>query len=178
MQTTVQSVQQFLNAISFSTYADVKDINIQTDKVTVSLADVKGDVAQSYQEIAQKFGFEAVESTSENSTEYLVNVPDKGSFGFVLSNSDVVFVIYNQKYAQLQFKDIFPNFISKVESALTSHVQSIREILANRNEYLKEKNSFEQTLNQFNQTVKNKYFSFFQKKDIQSENLKVEKEKD
>jgi hypothetical protein len=170
MQTTVKTVQEFLTAIGFSSYADVNKIYIQGDVVTVSLNEY-GDITQDYQDMAKKFGFEAVESKSEDTTEYLVNVPEKGSFGFVKHNSTqaVTFVIYNQKYASkyADLKDIFPNLLNKVEEVLTPHIQSIREMFTINKESLKnetpeqkEKNdsAVEKAFSPFVKAMREKYF--------------------
>lgn len=137
MKTTVKTVQDFLTSIDFSSYADAGKITIKGDTVKVEITDVHDDLGQAHEDIAEKFGFEAVEAIFENSTEYLVNVPEKGSFGFVKTYSkhhDVdifTFVIYNQKYAvagkRAELKDIIPNFINKVEEALSPFVKAMKE---------------------------------------------------
>ena len=182
MKTTVKTVQDFLTSIDFSSYADAGKITIKGDTVKVEITDVHDDLGQAHEDIAEKFGFEAVEAIFENSTEYLVNVPEKGSFGFVKTYSkhhDVdifTFVIYNQKYAvagkRAELKDIIPNFINKVEEALSPHIQSIREAftinkdeLKNETPEQKEKNdsAVEKALSPFVKAMKEKYFGNRQK---------------
>lgn len=175
MQTTVQTVQDFLTSIGFSDYAEVNKIYIQDEIVTVSLSQ-HGDVTQDYRELAEKLGFEAVESKTEDSTQYLVNVPEKGSFGFVKHNAtqEVTLVIYNQKYAskQTELKDIFPNLINKVEEVLTPHIQSIREMFTINKEELKNEtpeekekkdSAVEKALSPFVKAMKEKYFAHINK---------------
>lgn len=107
MKSTIKKVEEFLKVIDFSQFAQVDKISFKEDEVSISLADTFDDLPQVAEEWARVFNFEYSEISIYDGEvkKFLVNVPNKGCFGFISTYSkhyeydDYSFVIYNNKYA-------------------------------------------------------------------------------